>query len=590
MRTLLITALLASVGCATCPEKVLDLDGDGYGDDADGDGVADIVEVCDDNAPAHFPGNELGPDCNDGNADINPAGTELCNDIDDDCDGEVDEGASDARTFYADTDGDGFGDAANSQQACTAGDGFVSDPTDCDDADAAINPDATEVCDEVDNDCNGTVDEGTAADAIFWHADADGDGYGNPDSTRRACSPPDGYVEPGDDCNDTDDTVHPGAEEVRCDGSDNDCDPATATLAGILEEDGSITESLGEAVFRARPGEVIQLCEGAFTGPVNLRLEQGILGIGGAELTTITGDGSGPVVTIVDAGTVSGVTLTGGVGAELDGVRYGGAVYASGEGIPRLDDVILHGNSADVGGAVFADTTSFDLRNCHVFDNSATQRGGGVAVGSTDLSARGSTIEANEAPRCGGVSTGDGAVFRGRDSLIRDHVVTEEGGGMCLGPGARISTATITGNRARSGGGVYAQDGAQLGAADISDNSATSDGGGVYAVGSLGVLSSSVTDNVASAGGGFYLTTHEGEGVLIESGVVARNESSARGGGVFMPSGTLTVTGTDFATGDDDNTPVDVTVRDSGGTSHDFTYDGEVDFHCAEGACELLGE
>jgi|GEM_PF-6383384 len=101
-------------------------------------------------------------------------------------------------------------------------DGFAA-PEDCDDADANVHPDATEVCDEADNDCDGTVDESDAADVVTWYLDSDGDGYGTTTTTVQACSPPSMYVADGTDCDDGASNVNPGESEVA-DGIDNDCD------------------------------------------------------------------------------------------------------------------------------------------------------------------------------------------------------------------------------------------------------------------------------------------------------------------------------------------------------------------------------
>ena len=77
----------------------------------------------------------------------------------------IDEGASDSRTYYADADGDGFGDPAVTSLSCGAEAGYVEAGTDCNDADASISPAAVEVCDEVDNNCDGSVDN-DAVDGI----------------------------------------------------------------------------------------------------------------------------------------------------------------------------------------------------------------------------------------------------------------------------------------------------------------------------------------------------------------------------------------------------------------------------------------
>ena len=85
---------------------------------------------------------------------------EICDGIDNDCDGEIDENVQ--RTFWLDGDGDGFGTSANPVLACTAPSGYVSNDGDCNDGNAAIFPGATELCDGIDNDCDGEVDEGCA--------------------------------------------------------------------------------------------------------------------------------------------------------------------------------------------------------------------------------------------------------------------------------------------------------------------------------------------------------------------------------------------------------------------------------------------
>jgi hypothetical protein len=238
-----------------CPPADIDLDGDGYDDVAWG-----------------------GDDCDDGDAAVNPGAVELCDSVDNDCDGTVDVGATDASDWYEDGDGDGYGDATGTpvtdctmpstgyvgdntdcddtdaginpgaediaddgiDQDCDGvdatdivdddGDGFASD-VDCDDTDAAINPDATELCDGVDNDCDGTVDGPASADVTTWYRDGDGDGYGDSALTMAACTAPTGYVATDTDCDDRDATIYPGAPDSPGDGIDSDCDgtdgPAT---------------------------------------------------------------------------------------------------------------------------------------------------------------------------------------------------------------------------------------------------------------------------------------------------------------------------------------------------------------------------
>ncbi len=131
----------------------------------------------------------------------------------------------------ADVDGDGEQDAS-----CGG--------TDCDDAVATVNTAATESCDAVDNDCDGTVDEPDASDASVWYADADADTYGDAAQTLSACAAPDGYVGDDTDCDDGAATVYPGATEVVADGVDQDCDGVDlcyedADEDGYRSDDGS---------------------------------------------------------------------------------------------------------------------------------------------------------------------------------------------------------------------------------------------------------------------------------------------------------------------------------------------------------------
>jgi hypothetical protein len=106
-------------------------------------------------APAGFVAQ--GNDCNDDDVAVNPGAAEVCDTRDNNCNTQVDEGVE--TTFYRDIDGDTYG-GTTTQLACTVPGGFVERNNDCNDEVATINPGATEVCDDVDNDCDGQVDEG----------------------------------------------------------------------------------------------------------------------------------------------------------------------------------------------------------------------------------------------------------------------------------------------------------------------------------------------------------------------------------------------------------------------------------------------
>jgi hypothetical protein len=188
--------------------------------DADSDGFGDAAERLDDcDPPEGYVSDDT--DCDDAEALAFPGNPEVCDAIDNDCNGLVDDGV--LTTFYADTDGDGYGDDGLPADACSLPSGHAAVGGDCDDADAAVSPDATEVCDEIDNNCDGVVDEDTAADASSWYADADSDGYGDASVVTTACEAPSGTVSDATDCDDTEAAVNPGATEV-CNTVDDDCD------------------------------------------------------------------------------------------------------------------------------------------------------------------------------------------------------------------------------------------------------------------------------------------------------------------------------------------------------------------------------
>ena len=131
-------------------------------------------------------------DCDDNDDDTYPGADEICNGVDDDCDVSIDELAVDALTWYNDNDGDEFGDLNSSLVDCNQPQGYVLDSTDCDDNDILISPDGIEVCDGVDNNCDGSTDETTALDATKYCLDGDND-------NRRwlhliSCAQPGGYV------------------------------------------------------------------------------------------------------------------------------------------------------------------------------------------------------------------------------------------------------------------------------------------------------------------------------------------------------------------------------------------------------------
>ena len=176
--------------------------------DFDGDGVTEIDGDCDDTLASAYPN-----------------GTEVCDGVDNDCDGSIDEEALDAPSWYADEDHDGYGIDAYVIVTCVQPEGRVAEGGDCDDTISSINPGAQEVCNEFDDDCDDLIDhdDPSSSGVGIWYLDADEDGHGDPAFTLQQCEPPANYVLDGDDCDDHESRSFPGHQEV-CDGVDNDCD------------------------------------------------------------------------------------------------------------------------------------------------------------------------------------------------------------------------------------------------------------------------------------------------------------------------------------------------------------------------------
>lgn len=179
--------------------------------DDDRDGYCEsTAQACSDGAQ--------GGDCNDGNSNVSPGGTEVCNDqLDNDCDGVQNEpNAAGCTIFYVDGDGDGYGQGTSGACACTApGPAAVLIGNDCDDGNRNISPSASETADGIDNNCNGLRDEGTSK------YDDDGDGY----CESNGCTLQTWQTSPwtGGDCNDGNNAVNPAATEVCSNGVDDNC-------------------------------------------------------------------------------------------------------------------------------------------------------------------------------------------------------------------------------------------------------------------------------------------------------------------------------------------------------------------------------
>ncbi len=193
-----------------------------YYRDADGDGYGNPDSMI--NSPGISPVGYVlnAADCDDANNLISPDAAEICNGMDENCNGIPDDGIP-STTFYFDGDGDGFGDVFTDSTTCYPEvPGYTTDSADCNDSDFLINPLASEICNALDDNCNGDVDEGFTFNTFYM--DADSDTYGNAMIDTSTCLDEiPGYITDNTDCDDTDPAIYPGATE-SLNGLDDNCD------------------------------------------------------------------------------------------------------------------------------------------------------------------------------------------------------------------------------------------------------------------------------------------------------------------------------------------------------------------------------
>ena len=556
-----------AVDLTTATRYHVDADADGYGDLADPGTL-----FCDDPSTERLAYVVDNTDCDDATVGVNPGATEVCDalDVDEDCDGLSDDADSsvDVTTmsrWFLDADGDSYGDrTATALAACddpsSSTTAYVSDASDCNDADSAIHPGATEVCDalDVDEDCDGLSDDAdpsvdTTTGSTFY-TDADGDGYGasTASGTFFCDVPASGYASSTTDCDDTNSAVHPGATEV-CNDWDDDCDASTsqAGMAQFVDSSGTATDlqatlsagsSSTPASWSSSTDGTLWICED--TWYVNLYASSGhtvsILGPEGSTTTILDGAWTDTVVTAESSAhlTLEGFTIQSGL--------------------------------ASLGGGIHVDTAALTADDLIVTSNYAYSNGAGLWAEDSALTLTHVTFEVNDANKGGGlyIDGDDGSVGVSIDTCtISDNYGYDDGGGLYITGDASVALTDcdLSFNQVYdSGGAVYQNSGKlDLDTCTFDQNFAYDDGGGAYIKDSLDAVDVTFSSNqVYDDGGGLYLDLGRNESVSIvgtlSSGAsstgFSSNSASGSGSAIYAkfsedrPPATLAVDVVDFGT------------------------------------------
>lgn len=387
-----------------------------------------------------------------------------------------------------------------------------------------------------------TADTGDTGETGDLFTDADGDGFAP-------------LAEGGDDCDDADDRVHPGAAERCNDGVDDDCDPATGEEGQVTVDGGLTFDVLQHALAVAHDGAEVLVCGGTFHEALTIGLGVTVRATSPATLDASAEDASAIVVDAPGADVrIGGIAVIGGPGTlEDDGQRYGGGLYVREAGTLTLEGVTITGGMAGYGGGAAVRSGALVVEGGALVENEAEWQGGGLWAGQgVEVRLDGTTFTTNRAPTGAGAMLGDGG-------------------------SATIEGSLFEGNEANAlGGGIHA-DGADL---DVTDSTFSANWGwecpAVVSYRAEAILTDVfVTSNLGSNTGALCAWTDAI--VTMHGGGVTMNRGDGLPGGASV-SGTLVSDGTDWGELETDNMDGDVWME--GGWNARFSFGAGASFTC----------
>lgn len=488
--TLLLSAALPA--CTTLDGPLFDRDQDGY---------------------------PLGHDCDDNNPAVGPQ--------------------------YQDMDGDGFGSQTMPTCDLTAS-GRTMTPGDCDDNNPNIHPDALEVCDVrqpspdatppygLDNDCDGTIDEGVSY--TTWYQDHDGDGYGDAAQTLIACTQPAGYALTPGDCDDENPARSPGVQET-CNDFDDNCSGGNGdfyvdTSAAETGTPGNPDAStIQDALAVALEGCSIEVAPGVYRGPIDFAGKTlHLRSAEGPDTTFIDGEDQGVIFRFQSGESsdaiVEGFTLQNGSGdlfevcCPTDEVVYGGAVFISASS-PSIRNNVFARNSAEVGGAIAVYGGSPVIQGNRFLNNTAIRYGSAIFLYDvTNSVVSDNTFEQNAT--LGPATSGEATVDVQRSSFVT------------------FQRNTFTDNQANAGGAIVIVESTQVVVSDstFERNAANVLGGAIAVVhdAEATIQDSVFIQNTATNGGGAIVC--QGDQTPVQISVSGNwfdgNEGGDNGGGIYL--------------------------------------------------------